>query len=84
MIRITYTREQVEAAYDELKRRVEGNVREYPETHNDEDMPENIYFNMCYDMTQGLYSVIMATATNWPEVVQWIPELETKRALWRE
>ena len=80
MSKITYTREQVQAAYDELKRRVNLEVEEYPELYDDQDMPESDYFEMVRLMTNGLYSVFMATATNWPEIVQWIPEEETKRA----
>ena len=80
MSKTTYTREQVQAAYDELKRRVNLEVEEYPELYDDQDMPESDYFEMVRLMTNGLYSVFMATATNWPEIVQWIPEEETKRA----
>lgn len=81
MSKTTYTREQVQAAYDELKRRVNLEVEEYPELYDDQDMPESDYFEMVRFMTNGLYSVFMATATNWPEIVQWIQEEETKRAL---
>ena len=34
MSRITYTREQVQAAYNELKRRIDGDVFEYPDLHD--------------------------------------------------
>ena len=44
MSKITYTREQVQAAYDELKRRVNLEVEEYPELYDDQDMPESDYF----------------------------------------
>ena len=84
MSRITYTREQVQAAYNELKRRIDGDVFEYPDLHDGRDMPQDVYFDLCYDMTQGLYSAFMATAANWPEICQWIPEEETKRCMRRE
>ncbi|MBR5279953.1 MAG: hypothetical protein IKU26_03170 [Clostridia bacterium] len=83
MNKITYTREQVAAAYDELKRRINQEVAEYPEAYNGYEMPENVYFETARAMVDGLYSVLMATAANWPEIVQWTDQEEMKRGLLR-
>ena len=83
MNKITYTREQVAAAYDELKRRLMLDVIEYADDHDDDGMPESVYFAIARSMMDGLYSVLMATAANWPEIVQWTEQEEMKRGLLR-
>ena len=83
MQKIRYTKEQVREAYDELKRRLDCEVWDYPAYSNGAEMPEKEYFELARSMVDGLYAVFMATASNWPEIVQWSTSEETERGLVR-
>lgn len=65
-----YTKEQVKAIYDETERRLYMMICD--DSFEDE-FDRREYENA---MLQGVYSALVATATNWPEVAQWCREIE--------
>lgn len=69
-----YTKQQVKAIYDETERRIYMMIR--ADSFEDEyDLRE--YKNA---MLQGVYSALMVTASNWPEVRSWADEIEAGSA----
>lgn len=67
-----YTKEQIEAVYDEVSRRL-------TQMAADDDF-EDYFDRKEYQkaMLQGVYSALIATATNWPEAEKWCCEAEEK------
>ena len=73
MQKMEYTREMVEAIYDEMDRRIELDIasgcfrweREIVEARK--------------TMLQGIYSVMMVTASNWSELTWTLEEIEAER-----
>lgn len=65
-----YTKEQVKAIYDETERRLYQMV--FDDSFEDE-FDRREYQKA---MLQGVYSALMATAANWPDVAQWCQEIE--------
>jgi hypothetical protein len=65
-----YTKEQVKAIYDETERRLCQMV--FDDSFEDE-FDRREYQKA---MLQGVYSALMATAANWPDVAQWCREIE--------
>lgn len=65
-----YTKEQVKAIYDETERRLYMMICD--------DSFEDEFVRREYEnaMLQGVYSALMATASNWPDVRQWCSEIE--------
>lgn len=70
-----YTREQIEAVYEEAGRRMYLEARDG--TFED-DFDRREYRKA---MLQGVYSALIATATNWPEVANWCREIEKRLGL---
>ena len=69
-----YTKEQVKAIYDETERRIYMMICD--DAFEDEyDLRE--YENA---ILQGVYSALMVTASNWPEVRSWTDEIEAGMA----
>ena len=66
-----YTFEQVKRIYAEMHRRIYNLIR-FDSFVDDNDRRE--FQNA---MLQGIYSALMATASNWPDVVQWCSRLES-------
>lgn len=81
MQKITFTKEQVSVAYDELCRRLS---LEYTEELANETATEGTYEEQCYFLRHGLYSVFSSLAANWPEVRDWCDQEEDARGLWAE
>lgn len=65
-----YTKEQVKAIYDETERRL------YQMVFDDSFEDEFDQWEYQKAMLQGVYSALMATASNWPDVAQWCREIE--------
>lgn len=65
-----YTKEQVKAIYDETERRLYQMV--FDDSFEDE-FEQREYQKA---MLQGVYSALMVTADNWPDVAQWCREIE--------
>lgn len=61
-----YTKENIEAICAEVNRRLELRVA-YGETDIE---------TIKADMLQGVYAALMATASNWPEIVRWMDIIE--------
>lgn len=75
--KVTLTREQVEAIYDELDRRMDFDIKEG-------DIPANKPKWIAEERKsrlQGLYGTIMALVSNgnWRDIVWWIQDIEEKR-----
>ena len=83
MEKITFTREQVAAAYDEIIRRLNLEITEadsfLPDLLTKDDIDNN-----AYHLVQGLYSVFSSLAANWPEVREWTDKEEDERGIFRE
>lgn len=67
---MVFNRGQVVSVYDEIERRIsimisDGDI----ETENELNDTKVL-------MRQGAYATLMATASNWEEIVQWIDEIE--------
>lgn len=75
MEKIKFERPQIEAIYDEVDRRL------CPLIQTDNFTHEELRDERCA-MMQGVYSALSACASNWPEVRQWIDEIEDKRNWW--
>lgn len=71
MNKTMYTREDIEAVYDEVDRRVEYPYGDF----------ENICERWDYRnaMLQGVYTALMVQARNWTEVASWCSEIEYSR-----
>ncbi len=69
-----YTKGQVKAIYDEMERRIYMMICA--------DSFENEYDRKQYKnaMLQGVYSALIVTASNWPEVRSWTDEIESGMA----
>ena len=67
-----YTKEQIEAVYGEVSRRLTQMV----ENEDFEDDFDRKEYQKA--MLQGVYSALIATATNWPEAAKWCCEAEEK------
>lgn len=65
-----YTKEQVKAIYDETERRLYQMVSD----DSFEDELDRREYQKA--MLQGVYSALMVTALNWPDVAQWCREIE--------
>ena len=70
-----YSKEQIEAVYDEVSRRLTQMVAN---EDFDDDFDRKEYQKA---MLQGVYSALIATATNWPEAAKWCGEAEEKLGL---
>lgn len=72
MERIKFEKEQIEAIYDEVDRRMLMAIND--------DCFENEYEIMRERRTmhQGVYSVLSVLAINWPEVRSWTDEVESQ------
>ena len=71
MEKIKFDLEQMEAIYNEADRRI---AHLYGEGYLTDSVPE-----LEHDMevfTQGIYAVLYAMADNWPEVRNWIRQVE--------
>lgn len=69
---MNYTKEQIEAVYGEVSRRLSMMICD--DSFEDE-FDRREYQNA---MLQGVYSALIATATNWPEAAKWCCEAEEK------
>ena len=67
---MVFNRGQVARVYEETERRISIMIS------NGEIETENELNDTRALMRQGAYSALMATATNWEEIVQWIDEME--------
>lgn len=65
-----YTKEQVKAVYLEVDRRLDMMIFD---GSFENDFERRDYVNA---MMQGVYSVLCATASNWPDVAQWCCDIE--------
>lgn len=65
-----YTKDQVRAIYNETARRLYMMIR------SDSFEDENNLREYENAMLQGVYSALVATASNWPEVDQWCRAIE--------
>lgn len=74
---VTLTKEQVEAIYDELDRRMDGDIKD---GSIPADKPKWIAEER-KSRLQGVYGTIMAIVpnNNWRDIVWWIRETERKR-----
>lgn len=57
-----YTREAIEAIYAEVNRRLELEVADIE--------------SVKADMLRGVYATLMATASNWSDIVLWMRSIE--------
>lgn len=65
-----YTSDEVRSIYREIHRRLNFSVMDGSvETQSEYLERRNV-------MMQGVYSALMVTASNWPEVVSWLSALE--------
>lgn len=73
---MTFTREQIEAVYDELDRRIDLDIA-------DETLPNKArwIWDERASRLQGVYGTLMALATNknWQDITWWISDIEEKR-----
>ena len=67
---MVFNREQVVSIYEEMERRISVMIYQ-GEFDTDNELHDTIV-----SMRQGAYAALMATATNWEEIVQWIDEIE--------
>lgn len=72
MTKIKYTREDIEAVYDEVDRRIEFETKD--------GTFDTIFERWDYRaaMLQGVYGTLMVTAQNWPDVAFWTTVIETR------
>ena len=71
-MRVAYTKDMIENIVCEVVRRIELDIQDMVyETYD--DVREGTKEKM-----QGVYSAVMATASNWSECVWWFDELEVK------
>ena len=77
MVKITLTKEQVEAVVIELKRRYEDDCKEGEGYYSAADLT-----SVLIEKKQGAYSALMAIADNWPDVVDWLDEYFKKHGLY--
>nr|DAK03046.1 MAG TPA: hypothetical protein [Caudoviricetes sp.] len=69
---IKFEKDQIQAVYDEVARRMQQfYTDEYTEREAEEEHRA---------MRQGVYSVLSSLAINWPEVRYWIDEIEDNEA----
>lgn len=69
---IKFEKDQIQAVYDEVARRMQQfYTDEYTEREAEEEHRA---------MRQGVYSVLSSLAINWPEVRCWTDEIEAKEA----
>ena len=67
---MVFNRGQVARVYDEMERRISIMISDGEiETENELNDTRAL-------MRQGVYAALMATTTNWEEIVQWIDEIE--------
>lgn len=67
---MVFNRGQVARVYEEMERRISIMISQREiETENELNDTRTL-------MRQGAYAALMATATNWEEIVQWINEME--------
>ena len=72
MIGIKFEKDQIQAVYDEVARRMQQfYTDEYTEREAEEEHRA---------MRQGVYSALSSLAINWPEVRYWIDEIEDNEA----
>ena len=80
MQKITFTREQVEAVYDEVDRRMQSDLRcgyFYDENGHFQECEFEEYRKA---MLQGVYSALMSLASNWSDVrCYMVDPIEEKR-----
>lgn len=65
-----YTKDQIRAIYDETARRL------YMMIYDGSFEDDNDRLEYQNAMLQGVYSALIATASNWPEVAQWCKVIE--------
>lgn len=65
-----YTKDQIRAIYDETARRL------YMMIYDGSFKDDNDRLEYQNAMLQGVYSALIATASNWPEVAQWCKVIE--------
>ena len=83
-MKIAYTREQVEAVYDEVDRRLEMDIRDGYFYNKQGNFQDAEYKDYRAAMLQGVYSALMATASNWSEVVTSMIVPIEERRYWAE
>ena len=75
MDRITITREQVAAAYDQVDRNIQGIL-------NNKSLKDrkgyDAFFELAY-LTDGVQAAFMSISANWPTVCDWCHEEEKNR-----
>ena len=67
---MVFNRGQIASVYDEIERRISIMI------YDGEIETEKELNDIKVLMRQGAYATLMATATNWEEIVQWIDEIE--------
>mgnify|MGYP003295682377 CR=1 FL=1 len=84
MDRITFTREQVEAVYNEVDRRLASDVRNGYFYNENGEFDKFEFDEYRKAMLQGVYSALMSLASNWSDVrITMIDPIEDKR-YWTE
>ena len=72
MTRVRYIKDDVERVYDEVDRR----IADYIKDDAFEWLSDMIEYRKA--MLQGVYSTLMVTASNWPDVAAWCREIEER------
>ena len=84
MQRITFTREQVEAVYDEVDRRLECDLFSGYFYDKLGQFDEDEFKGYRNAMLQGVYSVLMSLATNWSDVRCFMIDPIEEKRYWAE
>lgn len=74
-----YTREDIQAVYDEVERRVQCDIKNGYLTAEDGYIPAGAIENYRGVLLQGVYSVLMTLSDDWPNVRQMCLEEEESR-----
>lgn len=72
MTKIDYKREDIERIYDEVDRRIEMEIKDGGFKY----ISEVVEYRKA--MLQGVYSTLMVTAKDWPQVVFWTDQIEER------
>lgn len=82
MEKYRFNKEQIEKVYDEIRRRVEVEVREAQ--FDGQTVTLGDIKDLAATMMQGVYSTLMVLSDNWSEVVLMMDEIKRERSDWEE
>lgn len=73
------TRTELERIYDEVDRRIGMYIADIFSDYSEAEIREADIIEYRKDVLQGVYSALIVTVPNWPEIAQWCNEIEEER-----